>query len=565
MGQPLPVIRRAPWALVLAAAPAMFLLVFFAWPVIAIIDRGLRPAGRFELAVFGDVLTDPTMARVAWFTLWESAVSTLLCLLVGLPGAALFARYSFRGRRTLWALLLVPFVMPTVVVATALLTLIGPDGVTGVELSGTIWAILIGHVFFNYAIVVRTVGATWMTLDDHQLEAARILGASPMRAFLSITLPQLRASILAAGSIVFLFAFTSFGIVVLLGGVRQRTLEVEIYDQTARFLNLDVAAVLAIAQLVGVVLLLAILGRMQSRRDRSVDLRRAQELRRSPTTIRARLFVAMNLTFMALVLASPLIVLVVRSFSSGDHWSLDAYRALADARRGSTAFIAPLEAVMNSMRFATATMVIAVVLGACASWALAIRDRERNRSQGPGVTAGGRSVLGSVAEIALMIPLGASAVTVGFGCLIALDQPPVDLRSSVWMLPIAHTVIALPFVIRILLPSVRSIDRRLLDAGASLGASRFRVWWTIELPLVWRQVVVAAGFAFAVSLGEFGATVFLVRADDPTLPIAIFRALGRPGGDSFGRAMALSVILMMVTGAVVLVVDRLRPSGSVEF
>ena len=165
----------------------------------------------------------------------------------------------------------------------------------------------------------------------------------------------------------------------------------------------------------------------------------------------------------------------------------------------------------------------------------------------------------------MMIPLGTSAVTVGFGCLIALADPPLDLRSSRWMLPIAHSVIALPFVIRILVPALRSIDPVLRDAASSLGASRLRVWWTIDLPIVRRQLAVAAGFAFAVSLGEFGATMFLVRADDVTVPVAIYRALGRPGGDNFSQAMALSVILMGVVALVVVAIDRLRPPTSAEF
>ena len=557
MGERLPLIRRAPWVLVLAIPPLVFLALFFAWPVLAIIDRGLRPSGSFQLDVFSEVLSDQNIRAVGWFTLWESVLSTLLCLLLGIPGAAVFARFSFRGRRALWALLLVPFVMPTVVVAVAFLTLIGPDGVTGIHLTGTIWAILVAHVFFNYAIVVRTVGAAWMTLGDAQLEAAQDLGASPLRGFLTVTLPQLRSSILAAGSIVFLFAFTSFGIVVLLGGIHQRTLEVEIYDQTARFLNLDVAAVLTIVQLVGVVLLLVVFGRVQSDREQAVERGSPAAMLRPPRTHSERVFVGVNLAFIVLVLLSPLVVLIVRSLHGVDGWSLDAYSALRDARRGSTSFIAPVEAVMNSLRFATATTVMAVVLGGCASWALCSREGRRVRSAS--------SITRSVTETALMVPLGASAVTVGFGCLIALDAPPLDLRSSSWMLPIAHTVIALPLVIRVLLPAIRSIDPNLLEAGESLGASRLRLWWSVELPLVWRQVVVAAGFAFAVSLGEFGATMFLVRADDPTLPIAIYRTLGRPGADNFSQALALSVILMAVTAAVVLVVDRLRPNGTSEF
>ena len=164
-----------------------------------------------------------------------------------------------------------------------------------------------------------------------------------------------------------------------------------------------------------------------------------------------------------------------------------------------------------------------------------------------------------------MVPLGTSAVTVGFGFLIVFDEPPLNLRSSLWLIPIAHAIIAMPFVVRLLVPALRSIDPKLREAAATLGASPRRVWWSVEVPILGRAFAAAAGFAFAISLGEFGATAFLVRPDRPTLPIAIYRALGRPGESNFGQAMAMSVVLMGLTVVVMLVIDRFRPPGVAEF
>ena len=194
-----------------------------------------------------------------------------------------------------------------------------------------------------------------------------------------------------------------------------------------------------------------------------------------------------------------------------------------------------------------------MVLGACAAWAIA------------GSGDDGSPRWARWTDTALMVPLGTSAVTVGFGFFVAFDEPPVDLRSSLWLIPLAHAVVAMPFVVRLLVPALRSIDPELREAAGTLGASPWRVWREIDLPVVSRSLAAAAGFAFAVSLGEFGATVFLARADRPTLPIAIYRVLGQPGPLNFGQAMALSVILMVLTVVVVLVIDRLRPIGSAEF
>ena len=229
----------------------------------------------------------------------------------------------------------------------------------------------------------------------------------------------------------------------------------------------------------------------------------------------AALFLAANLVFMALLLGVPLMVLVARSFvdASGGFWT--HYADLASSNRGSVLFVSPLEAVRNSLLFASAATVIALVIGGLASLAIA----------GTGArTRGGRWL-----DVALMIPLGTSAVTVGFGFLIALDEPPLDLRNSLVLIPLAHALVAVPFVIRAMVPALRSIDPSLREAAAILGASPTRTWVEVDLPIVARAATAAAGFAFAVSLGEFGATIFLARADWPTLPIAIFRFLGQPG------------------------------------
>ena len=132
------------------------------------------------------MLTDSGLRGIAWFTLWQAALSTVLTLLVGLPGAYVLARYDFPGKRVVRALVTVPFVLPTVVVGSAFLAL-------GVQPS--LGAILLAHLFFNYAVVVRTVGGLWSHLDPHQEEAARVLGASRWRAFRSVTLPALRPAL----------------------------------------------------------------------------------------------------------------------------------------------------------------------------------------------------------------------------------------------------------------------------------------------------------------------------------------------------------------------------------
>ncbi|MEO7570905.1 MAG: iron ABC transporter permease [Acidimicrobiales bacterium] len=523
------------------APPVAFLAVFFAWPVVNIVGEGLRGDGGWDLSGVGEVLGDPALRQVAWFTLWQAAASTVLTLLLALPAAHVLARLEFPGRRILQALVVVPFVLPTVVVGAAFVALLGPSSPVGIDLQGRVWGILIAHAFFNHAVVVRTVGGLWEGLDPRAEEAARMLGATRWQAFRAVTLPALRPAIASAGAITFLFSFTSFGVVRILGGSARTTIEVEIYRQTADLLDLPVASVLALLQLTAVAAMLVVQDRLERRRQHQpVALRPSAQWR--PRGLGERIWLVGNLVVMAGLLGAPLLTLVERSFrTAGGGHGLAAWRALGEASRGSGLFAAPTDAVVNSLRFAAIATVVAVTLGAMAAAALARAD--------------GR--LARLLDAVLLLPLGTSAVTVGFGFLIALDEP-VDLRASAALVPLAQAVVALPFVVRTMTPVLRSIDPRLHEAAAVLGASPARVWWSIDLPIVRRAVLVAAGFAFAISLGEFGATTVIARADAPTVPVTIARLLGRAGPLNTGQAFALSTVLMGLTAGAVLLVDRWR-------
>ncbi len=538
----------------LMAVPVAFFAVFFAYPVSAIVGRGLRTDGVWQFGRIGEVLTRPDILDVLWFTTWQALASTALTLLIALPGAYVFARFDFPGKQVLRAVVTVPFVLPTVVVGTAFLALLGRGGlldeVWGLRLDTTVWAILLAHVFFNYAVVVRTVGGLWSQLDPRQEEAARVLGAGRFAAWRRVTLPALAPAVAAAALMVFLFTFTSFGVVQILGGPAYSTLEVEVYRQTAQLLDLPTAAVLTMVQFVAVGAILAVHAVTVRRRERALKLvDPAQTSRRPHGAGQWALLGGVLLTALLLILL-PLGVLVERSFDGPGGYGFGYYEALQSAGgSGSTFLVPPLEAVGNSLRYAFVATLIALVVGGLAAAALTRRA--------------GRLVRGF--DALLMLPLGVSAVTVGFGFLITLDKPPLDLRTSWILVPLAQALVGVPFVVRTMLPVLRAVDERLREAAAVLGASPLRAWREVDLPLVRRAVLVAAGFAFAVSLGEFGATVFIARPDNPTLPVAVARLLGRSGELNYGQAMALSTILMLVCAVSLLLLERIRTDRSGEF
>ena len=514
--------NRRFWPALTIGLPTVFIGYLFLYPLGRILWISLSGVG------FVEVFESARFRQAAWFTLWQAIVSTALTLIAALPLTWAISRFSFRGREAIRALVTVPFALPTVVVGAAFFAL-GGQGIA---------AILAAHVFFNLAVVVRTVGGVWSRIDPRVDEAAAILGASPLRRFRAITLPLLTPALLSASAIVFLFCFTSFGTVLILGGSRLRTLEVEIYQQAVNFLDLGTAGALAVIQLATVVVALMISARLQSR---ATAFTVSSESDLPPPRARQKAAVAAVVVATLAALAAPLIVLVTRSFGQGG----SGWPALI-ADEGVNA-VRTLPAIRNSLVFAAVTAVIAVVIGGLAAAALA------RRRQGA-----------AWFDTILMLPLGTSAVTIGFGFLVALDRP-IDLRGTLLLVPLAHAVVAIPFVVRVTLPLMRSIRRDLREAAAVLGASPARVWREIDLPIVARALAVGAGFAAIISLGEFGATSFIARPSSATVPTVIFQLLGRPGSASFASAMALSVVLAGLTALIILTVDRLRAGTTGTF
>ena len=368
-----------------------------------------------------------------------------------------------------------------------------------------------------------------------------MLGAGSIARFLHVTLPLLLPPIVSAAVLVFAFSFTSFGVVSGAGGSQFATLEVSIYELTAKLFRLELAAALAIIQMVFTYLFLLVYAGFQQRASIPLGLAPKEAvLRRSRSLGEAVPVIAIILGL--LILLSPLMALVERALTVGDGYSLAHFRSLFQDDRGSYFYLSPLSVIWNSLRFAFATMAISLTIGALAAYFLS-----RPRRKGT-----------SAADALFMMPLGVSAVIMGFGFLIAFNRGLLDLRGSWLILVIAHSLVAYPFVIRSLLPVLRGMPPQLAEAAALLGASPFQTFLNVDLPIVSRALLVGATFAFAVSMGEFGASLLLVRPEFSTMPVAIFRMLSQPGEANIGQALAMSSLLMAVVALGFVAIERFR-------
>lgn len=552
--------KRFLFALVLLV-PLAFLALFYFYPLGAILGFSFFGSGTLDLSGMRELVGDSYYLGVLGFTLWQAALSTLLTILAAFPAAYLFARYQFRGQALIRAITTLPFLLPTIVVAPAFIALLGPRGILNVALMnlwgldtppiqsvGTIWIIFLAHIFYNFTIVLRIVSGSWANLDPQLGNAARLLGANRPRVFFEITLPLLMPAILAAALLVFIFDFTSFGVILILGGSRLATLEVEIYRTAANLFDLPLAAVLSLLQIACTLILIIIYTRLQARVSAPLRLRPQALTRRLLKTRGEKLFAIATITTMLLFLLAPLVVLILESLQTGQGFGLGNYFALATNARGSATFIPPTDAIRNSLFFGSITVALAVSLGILAAYTITRTQRASGAF-----------------DAVFLLPLATSAVTLGFGYILAFSRAPLDFRAAVWLIPIAHTLVALPLVIRSIVPVLSQIRPNLREAAALLGAGPARVFQEIDLPIVTRAVIVGAVFAFVISLGEFGATTLIARPEWTTIPLAIYRLLGQPGLTNYGQAMALSAILMLVSAVAIVLMERVRLGESAEF
>ena len=547
--------------------PLLFLGSFYFYPLGRILRYSYSDLEGGLLIGIWRLISSPTIGHVLGFTFKQAALSTLLTLFIGLPGAYLFGKFQFPGKKLLRALTGVPFVMPTLVVAAGFYALLGPNGWVNqglmnlfqfnsppLEFVNTLGAILTAHVFYNTTIVLRMVGDYWSRLDPRLEGAARVLGANRWKAFWQVTFPLLLPAITAAALLVFIFDFTSFGVILILGGPRFATLEVEIYYQTISLFNLPLAATLSALQ-IGFTLVLTILyTRLATKLNQPIHLHSRTQVQSRLSTSRSKVLAGFLLLLLLVFLISPLAALAGKSVTSesrsGTVFNLIYFQTLNKNPQEALFYVPPTTALGVSLGYGLITIFLSLVLGLPAAIALSRKNL---------------SLMDRILDPVLMLPLGTSAVTLGLGFILALGQPPFDLRTSPLLIPLAHTLVAFPFVVRSLTPALSSIQPQLRQAAAVLGASPGQVFKEIDIPLIGRALLVGASFAFTISIGEFGASSLITRPEFPTVPIVIYRLLSRPGALNYGQAMALSTILMFATFGGMIVMEYFRVGDVGEF
>lgn len=569
------------------------LLVIFYYPVATVFADSVLREGRVVFSSFAAVFGDPfyvgDLAPLVagehglveglrlWasrgfpsvrfglfgFTTYQALLSTLASVLLGLPGAYVLSRYEFPGRRTVRSLTIVPFVLPSIMVAIGFVAMFGANGVFNrlltalglgtVDLVFTLEIIVLAHAFYNAPLVARLTTAAWEGVDASMVETARSLGASRTRAFFDVVAPQIYPSVLTGALLTFVFTFMSFPIVLALGGLELATVEVWIYSLVRNLEYREAATLAAVETVLSLVLTYAYL-RFEARqaairgasrppaRKRFTDLPGTTGLSRT-VAASERIAVAAYALVVVIVFVGPIASIIAASVIGPDGFTLRYYEFLLRRQTEGFAFqTKPLVAIENSLLFAAGAVVLAVPMGVT----VAVVSTRSFR---------GRKVVDALA----MAPLAVSGIVVGLGMLRGLVFG-IEAFGTRWQVDgavaivAAHAVGGYPFVTRNVAPMLANVDRAIVETARSLGASRLRALLDVELPQVATGIAAGAAFAVAISIGEFDSTVILATGGASyTMPVAVQRYIG---SRTLGPATAMGTVLLVVTSASFVVVDR---------
>ncbi len=463
---------------------------------------------------WGILQDDYIQWRIVW-TFSQALVTCGVTAVLSLPLAWVISRFQFFGRRLLLKLLLLPFVMPTLVAGMGVLALLGPNGYLGLDLTDTPWLLIYGNIFFNLPIMVRAVLQGFNLVPANRLAAARSLGATAWQAFYWVSLPVIRPWLAGAMCLVFLYCFSGFGLALVLGGMKYSTVEVEIYQLIAYELNMASASILALLMLVGTAAAALLYAWISS--HSLVPLEQIKVPLKLVKTYREKLMVLLTVLFLMMCCAAPLIAVFLQAIMAGDSWLI--------LKEEQTWL-----AIGNSIRFSLMALMLATVLGVLhATWAHRLR----------------------LGRITTFLPFMVSPVVMTFGLLILYP----DWTASLGILIAAYTLLAYPFITKDVLSLLDTLPEKYAAASRNLGANFWQTQYWVIFPLLRPALRRGMTFAAATCVGEFAATLFLSRPEWLTLTTLIYQLLGRAGQANYQAAMVLSLLLMLIAGAIFMLLD----------
>ena len=531
---------------VIALPSLLLLFVIFLLPLISTLSRAFIVDNKLNVSSFFNIIKEPYTFRILLFTINQAFFSTLLSIVIALPGSYLLVNYNIKGRKLILAICTIPFVLPAILVILGFVTFYGNNGFLNILLMKifnlsepplkilySYKAIIIAHAFYNFPIILVLLTTFWENLDYKLELSSYVFGASKFQTFINITFPRLIVSLISSSLLVFLFCFTSFSIILVLGGgPKYTTMEVEIYRRARISMDLNSAASYALISIFFCIIILIFYNFFQRKMNTKENIYNSVYKKEKKPVSKIGLFLSLIYTiFIILFVLSPIISIIFKSFlasnsrSSTSIFTLKWYKQLFGLSSTTGVMKSSFISIINSLKIALFVAIISTPLSL--SLAVAAKRDKSNSS--------------IFIELLSMLPLAVSSVIIGLGYY--LISARLKSNGGLILVILAHLVIVLPFNIRAITPEMRKLPTSLVSSAMTLGATPFKAFLSIEIPLLKSSLISGAIFAFAISMGEVNATLILANSSITTIPVTMYRLIG---SYNFGGACALGTILILV-------------------
>ncbi len=535
-----------------------FLLAFFYVPLIRIFEYSFSSETEDLGLILKETITDKVNLYAIGFTFLQATISTFVCLIIGLPAGYFLAKYDFKGKKILINLLTVPFVLPPIVVLAGFLVTYGNSGwvntiwqsITNsstplISIFGTIEGVILAHVFYNISVIIRLTIPAWQNVDYDQVEVSRTLGASKFRIFRKIIAPQIMNSIIAASLLVFVYTFNSFAIVLKLANPTYKTIEVLIYRSMKVSNNYTSASFLALLQLIlnSIIIILYIIFDRKSRqtaegKQSNLQTNRFRFRNQAWKIVVWNIGIILFILLVGLFTFLPILAVIIRSFIPDQigNSAFYGYQEFFSNKVVSVLNANPLVLLGNTLWVAVISTLITLVISMLIVFILRSRYQSIRKYK--------TSKTESFISYLIILPMATSSITLATGVYLQFRNSSA-FDNAVWFFVIiSHVIISIPFATRTILAAYNRIDVELLNVASTLGASRFRVFRKIILPMIYKGIIVGGLFSFAISLGEFGATYFLARDEFKTLSIGIYDSIST---QTLQIPLAMASLLIIIT------------------
>ncbi len=527
-------------------------------PLWLAIDRLIWIAG-FDIVNWIQSLERNFVSQGAFeFTLIQATISTIATIVIGIPIAWQLGRYKWPHDYLIRSILTMPFVMPSIVAAMGFLHLISESGLDIRSNKDTWFAtLIIAHAWFNLSLVIRFCEPVLSTLDPKMEEQMLLLpaGRTKIGRIRNLWIPLLTPSIAAAACMTFVFSFTSFALVkwITLGENTLESMMASIGSSAGingyMISKNEIILGSSLIQFTILLLSLWIMSALQHKRQSRLP-------KASESIVKMKNKSGWFIVVPAIIFAiTPLITLIISSFrvresgpdSTTYSWSTAGWEY---AFTSTSSLPSAWDALFNSVGYALTALAIALPLG----WMLAqyICDLEKVRPR-----------LARFFDLFTMLPFAVSSVMIGLGVMLGMIRIDAEFFYSLWLTPaIAHVMITTPFVVRIILPALRSIDPIYDECARTLGISKFKRFFKIKVPMLRGSILIATIFTLAMSMGEFGASWVVTRNSDwTTLPIMIDSLRSIPYNNSLTApaANAVASVLMLIALILFISTEKFRP------